>query len=74
MLHVSMRTILITSLLLLATTPVNAQDSALAAKLADLANREFLERNTLHQALTHINQAIKLDQKSGNNYYIRAEI
>lgn len=74
MLHVSMRTILITSLLLLATTPVNAQDNASAAKLADMANREFLERNTLHQALTHINQAIKLDKKSGNNYYIRAEI
>lgn len=72
--HLSIRTILIVSLLLLATTPVNAQDNALAAKLADMANREFQERNTLHQALTHINQAIKLDQKSGNNYYIRAEI
>jgi regulator of sirC expression with transglutaminase-like and TPR domain len=74
MLHVSIRRNLIISLLLLATTPVNAQDKALSAKLADMASREFQERNTLHQALTHINQAIKLDQKSGNNYFIRAEI
>lgn len=72
--QVSIRITLIISLLLLATTPVNAQDKALAAKLADIASREFQERNTLHQALTHINQAIKLDQKSGNNYYIRAEV
>ncbi len=74
MLNLSIRTILIISLLLLAATPVNAQDKALAAKLADMASREFQERNTLNQALTHINQAIKLDQRNGNYYYTRAEV